>query len=162
MLLLFFAAAYFFSDNPASRSIIQANAQKVTATDGDSFMIGANNLRLKGIDAPEYNQSCTDKAGQQWQCGKAARGSLEALLADVSLSCEAEVRDRYGRALSTCSTAQTQDIASAQVRAGMAVSDEWMAMRSYDAEEDAARQAKRGIWQGNFMQPSEWRARHPR
>jgi endonuclease YncB( thermonuclease family) len=160
--LLLFAAAYFYGDHTATRSVIQANAQKVIATDGDSFMIGANKLRLKGIDAPEYNQSCTDEVGRQWQCGKAARGSLETLLAGASLTCEAEIRDRYGRALSICSTAQTQDIAAAQVRAGMAVSDEWMAMRTYGAEEDAARLEKRGIWRGDFMQPAEWRAAHPR
>jgi endonuclease YncB( thermonuclease family) len=160
--LLLFFAAYFYGDNQATRSVIQANTQKVIAADGDSFIIGANKLRLKGIDAPEYNQNCTDEAGQQWQCGKAARGSLETLLAEARLSCEAEVRDRYGRALSTCSTVQTQDIAAAQVRAGMAVSDEWMGMRSYGEEEDAARLEKRGIWRGDFTPPSEWRAGHKR
>jgi endonuclease YncB( thermonuclease family) len=160
--LLLFTAAYFYSDNLTPRSVIQANTQKVIAADGDSFMIGANKLRLKGIDAPEYNQSCSDEAGQLWQCGKAARSSLETLLADAGLTCEAEVRDRYGRALSTCSTAQNQDIAAAQVRFGMALSDEWMGMRSYGAEEDEARRAKRGIWRGDFMHPSEWRAGHKR
>lgn len=126
--------------------------------DGDSFAIGTRKLRLKGIDAPEYHQTCKDANGAEWPCGRSARAALEKLLTQSGLACDAEAHDRYSRSLATCRTTQTADLAAAQVSDGMAVSDEYYGSRSYGDQEDAARGAKRGIWQGAFVQPSEWRA----
>lgn len=41
--------------------------------DGDTVQIGDVKIRLNGIDAPETDQICLDKAGQRWTCGLAAR-----------------------------------------------------------------------------------------
>ena len=41
------------------------------AKDGDSLMVGDTEVRLFGIDAPEWDQSC-QKNGQDWSCGRAA------------------------------------------------------------------------------------------
>ena len=126
------------------------------------FAIGVNKLRLDGIDAPEYRQTCRDASGIEWQCGKAARAALEKRLLEPGLACKAQTLDRYARALATCSTAQTADIGAAQVRDGMAVSHEYYGVRDYPDEEDAARGAKSGIWQGSFTPPDEWRATQSR
>lgn len=40
--------------------------------DGDTFVIGGENIRLKGVDAPEYGQSCKDASGKGYACGKAS------------------------------------------------------------------------------------------
>jgi endonuclease YncB( thermonuclease family) len=45
------------------------------AKDGDSLMVGHTEVRLFGIDAPEFDQSCT-KNGQPWACGSAAADQL--------------------------------------------------------------------------------------
>ena len=37
------------------------------AADGDSLTLGAERLRLEGIDAPELNQSC-EREGKAWAC----------------------------------------------------------------------------------------------
>jgi endonuclease YncB( thermonuclease family) len=132
----------------------------IRVADGDSFQIDGRKLRLNGIDAPEYKQACKGTNGQPWECGKAARASLEMLLRSPGLRCEVEAQDRYGRSIATCAATNIADIAAAQVNAGMAVSHEYYGVRSYGDEEDAARSAKRGVWAGQFEAPSDWRSRN--
>jgi endonuclease YncB( thermonuclease family) len=151
------ALAWYYSMLTDRRQPVPVVGQKIYAVDGDSFTIGTRKLRLDGIDAPEFNQSCKDADGQDWPCGRTARASLEKLLTSPGLACEAEAHDRYARALATCRSAATPDLAAAQVRDGMAVSDEFNGMRSYGNEEDSARSAKRGIWQGEFIRPADFR-----
>ncbi len=143
-------------------TIASAPGETIRAADGDSFVIGARKLRLTGIDAPELKQTCKDASGTDWACGAASHGALTQRLAQPSLACEAEASDRFGRALATCSTAETPDIAAAMVSAGLAISNEFYGMRDYGEEEDAARAAKRGIWRGAFTNPREWREANPR
>lgn len=152
-----FAAAWLYDP----RESISASGEKVVVADGDSFTIGANKLRLYGIDAPEYRQTCRNAEGVEWQCGKAARAALEKRLLEPGLVCQAQTKDKYGRALATCSTRPTADVGGAQVRDGMAISHEYYSVRDYADEEDAAREAERGIWQGTFQHPAEWRGLRP-
>jgi endonuclease YncB( thermonuclease family) len=158
LLGLMLVAAWYFGEWTDSRQPVSVQGQKIFIADGDSFSVGSQKLRLAGIDAPEYRQDCKDAAGQLWPCGRTARAALEKLLTEPELACEAEAHDRYARSLATCRTTNTPDIAAVQVRDGMAVSDEFNGMRSYGDEEDAARTAKRGIWQGEFEHPADYRA----
>lgn len=141
---------------------VKIQGQTLTIADGDSFAIGTRKLRLDGIDAPEYRQTCTDAAGRTWECGKASRGSLENFLREPGLTCTAGAIDKYGRSIAICSNARRADISAAQVSAGMAVSDEYFAIRSYGEEEDEAQTARRGLWTGEFLRPDEWRAANGR
>ncbi|MGL5839079.1 MAG: thermonuclease family protein [Sphingorhabdus sp.] len=139
------------------REKIDGEGQELRVQDGDSFQLGPRRLRLDGIDAPEYRQTCKDAQGKDWDCGKAARAALEKLLREPGLTCEQDAADRYGRAIASCRTAATPDISAAQVRDGMAVSRDFAGIRDYGDEEDAAREAKRGIWTGRFLNPEDWR-----
>jgi endonuclease YncB( thermonuclease family) len=152
-------AAWYYGQWTDKRQPVPVAGQKLYVVDGDSFAIGTRKLRLDGIDAPEYRQSCKDAAGREWPCGRTARASLEKLLTEPGLACEAEVHDRFARSLGTCRTSSTADVAAAQVQGGMALSDEFNGMRSYGDEEDSARKAKRGIWQGEFERPVDYRSR---
>jgi len=136
---------------------IAAGGQQIKAADGDSFSIGSLKLRLDGIDAPEYRQSCTDRSAALWDCGKVARTSLEQMLRQAGLSCLTDAVDQYGRLIAVCSTLAIPDIGAAQVGAGMAISQEYFGVRSYADEEDRAKKSQRGIWGGTFVGPSEWR-----
>jgi len=121
--------------------------------DGDSLTLGATRIRLRGIDAPEYVQTCT-RDGADYACGRMARQALVALIGDRSVSCEGWQKDRYGRLLADCRAGDV-DLNRAQVEAGWAV-----AYGGFEREEAAARAARRGIWAGSFVTPQEWRRSH--
>ncbi|CDX17925.1 Nuclease [Mesorhizobium sp. ORS 3324] len=121
--------------------------------DGDSITLGAERIRMRGIDAPEYMQTCR-KDGADYACGKLARQSLVRLIASRPVSCSGWQRDRYGRLLGDCKAGDA-DLNQAQVQAGWAV-----AFGDFEAEEAVARAAKAGIWAGSFEKPQDWRDSH--
>lgn len=123
------------------------------AVDGDSLRIKGQRIRLLGLDAPEYEQTCQDRSGAVWPCGLRARDQMSALLGANKTVCTTSENDLYGRALATC-TVDKRDIGAALVENGWAIID-----GRYRAEQNRARNEKRGIWQGEFMPPAEWRAR---
>jgi len=118
--------------------------------DGDTLSADGERLRLKGIDAPEYRQRCR-RGGVDWACGEAARKALATMIKTGAPECRGRARDRYGRLLVTC-IAGGVDINAAMVRGGMAVS-----YGAYANEERIARQAKAGLWAGDFERPSDYR-----
>jgi endonuclease YncB( thermonuclease family) len=124
------------------------------ASDGDSFRIGEHRIRLLGIDAPELRQTCLDNEGQSWPCGIAARNRMAQLLAQGEVQCQPEGTDRYQRLLAYC-TAGKDDLGARLVGEGLAI-----AAGRYEYEEQRAREAKLGIWQGGFETPRSWRQDH--
>ena len=99
---------WLYWPDPGER--VAVPGQNLTVADGDSFAIGVRKLRLDGIDAPEYRQTCTDPDGRAWECGKASRASLEQFLREPGLACIAGAFDKYGRSIATCSNAHGADI----------------------------------------------------
>ena len=59
--------------------------------DGDSLRVDDATVRLFGVDAPEYQQTCADARGQPYGCGRAAKRALAALIDGAVIRCE--VRD---------------------------------------------------------------------
>jgi endonuclease YncB( thermonuclease family) len=161
LLLAMMVAGWLIDEWIDPPKLIKASGHAIVVADGDSFAIGVQKLRLNGIDAPEYHQSCKDADGTEWQCGRASRAALEVLLREPGLSCSVTVHDQYARSIATCATSRVPDISAAQVAAGMAVSNEYYSVHNYGDEEDSARDAKLGIWRGTFMLPSDWRAAQP-
>ena len=123
------------------------------AVDGDTLRIGDRRVRLVDLDAPELDQTCFDAQGAEWACGAAAKSFLADILKRDAVSCARAGRDSYGRALAACRLGE-EDIGAQIVSAGWAVAD-----FGYLAEEGRAQAARRGIWAGNFVAPSEWRRR---
>ena len=138
----------------------------VQAVDGDTLRVenplksDARRIRLSGIDAPELAQTCRDARGQTWSCGAAARAHLAALVAQ-GVTCPGTGDDRYGRMLATCSAAGIADIGGAMVRDGYAV-NYGRYTADYAGAERQARAARRGLWQGEFDNPEDWRHARPR
>lgn len=125
------------------------------AGDGDSLEINGTRIRLYGIDAPEFDQSCT-KGGAQWACGAEAADQLSKLVTGRDVRCVPTGVDQYQRIVAHCTVGPT-DVNAAMVERGYAV-----AFRKYSNEyvaiENRAKAAKRGIWAGVFAMPSEVRA----
>lgn len=130
-------------------------AGAVRVIDGDSIVVGGVEIRIYGIDAPEYRQTCM-RAGRPWMCGIAATAAMRALVAGRPVRCRAREQDRYGRTVAICYAAGV-DLGAAMVKGGYAV-----AYGSYEVDERDARDARRGIWASSFEMPAAWRARHRR
>ncbi|MBM7048050.1 MULTISPECIES: thermonuclease family protein [Rhizobium] len=118
--------------------------------DGDTLSSNGERFRLLGIDAPEYHQQCR-RNGVDWACGEEARRTLNTLINAGAPECRGRDRDRYGRLLVTCMAGKL-DINGAMVRSGMALS-----YGGYAADEQAARQAKAGVWGSDFERPKDYR-----
>jgi endonuclease YncB( thermonuclease family) len=128
------------------------------AIDGDSFKSGSNEIRLHGIDAPEYRQTCRDASNTLHPCGKLARDALSKLIRIRMVNCKILDRDRYGRQVSICKSGDL-DINREMVRLGWAVAYRKHALNYVAAERDA-KAAKRGIWAWTFEMPEAYRAKN--
>jgi endonuclease YncB( thermonuclease family) len=120
--------------------------------DGDSLWVGAAEVRLKGIDAPEWKQRC-QRDSAPWNCGEAAREELLHSIGRDDVTCAISERDTYGRMLGRC-MAGGRDLNAGMVASGMAV-----AYGNYWNEQAKARAGRRGLWAGDFENPKDWRAK---
>ncbi len=123
--------------------------------DGDSIRLGGRSIRLEGIDAPEWDQTCLDANGRSWRCGRAASRALRERTRGQTISCQPRALDRYGRTIAVCALADGGDLNAWIVRQGWAIASGFS--RTYVPEETEAKDARRGIWEGSFITPAEWR-----
>src|SRR5262249_36879565 len=126
--------------------------------DGDTIRIDGIPIRLEGIDAPEKAQACTTAGGRPWPCGQVATRRLRDRIGARPVTCRPRALDRYRRVLARCRLPDETDLNAWLVREGWAVASGFS--RVYAAEEAEAMAARRGIWAGPFMTPSEWRRQH--
>ncbi|MEM7429489.1 MAG: thermonuclease family protein, partial [Pseudomonadota bacterium] len=110
---------------------------------------------LVGIDAPEGRQVCTAADGSAYRCGRSAAKALRDLTWNREVSCDVVSTDRYDRALGRCRAGNT-DLNLEMVRRGWAVAYRGGSGEFSQAESEA-RAAKRGLWQGLFDRPQDWR-----
>lgn len=135
------------------RGEAQMFSGSAVVNDGDTITLGQERIRLRGIDAPEFNQVCV-VAGKEYACGRRSRDALVALIGMRKVICSGRERDKYDRLLAVCHVGDV-DINRRQVEAGWAVS-----YGDYRSQEDAARLAALGMWAGSFDRPREWRDMH--
>lgn len=135
-----------------SAQIVNGQAQVV---DGDTLRVGAERVRLFGIDAPEASQTC-QRDGAAWRCGEESTRQLASLVQGNSVECQASGRDAYGRLLAVCFS-DGFELNRTMVEQGWAV-----AFRKYSdayvAEEAEAKSARRGIWSSSFDLPQDYRS----
>ncbi len=148
----------------AAMILVGADAQAADLTgiprvvDGDTLAIGATRVRLLGIDAPETDQFCLNATGVRWTCGIEARDRLAAHIANREITCSSNAIDAYKRELGLCSLAG-EDLNAWMVREGWALAYVQYSSAYANAEEDA-RTRQRGLWQGAFIAPWDWRHRN--
>jgi len=127
---------------------------RAKVVDGDSLEISRDRVRLFGIDAPEGRQDCR-RNSQAWRCGADAAAKLRSLVQGATLRCTRRDTDEYGRSVAVCRNGTT-DINAEMVRAGFALAYRRYS-NDYVDEENDARNAKRGLWAGEFTAPWDWR-----
>jgi endonuclease YncB( thermonuclease family) len=135
-----------------SGSALAAISGPPRVLDGDTLEIGAQRVRLFGIDAPALDQPC-EHAGQEYQCGRMARAALWDLIGGLDVSCEPARAERP--VVATCRAGKL-DLSEAMVRSGWALADR-AATDRYAPLETQAKQARRGLWRGKFEPPWQWR-----
>jgi endonuclease YncB( thermonuclease family) len=124
------------------------------AKDGDSLMVGEREVRLFGIDAPEWNQTCT-RGGASWACGETSANQLSKLVTGKQVRCTRVDTDEHGRTVARC-TAGSVDVNRHMVSNGYATAYRHYSL-DYVSAEDSAKAAKRGLWAGTFEMPSDVR-----
>ncbi|MBC6416464.1 MAG: thermonuclease family protein [Rhodospirillales bacterium] len=124
-----------------------------SVTDGDTIEIAGQWIRLYGIDAPESEQRCRTAEGRVWHCGQEATAALAAKIGNAPVACE--VRDHDGRAIAVCRQGGA-DLNAWMVEQGLALAYRYFST-DYVPEEESARRARRGLWQGDFVPPWKWR-----
>ena len=130
--------------------------------DGDSIKIKEKNIRLIGIDAPEFKQKCLDKNYHEYYCGKISTTFLKQLVNKKNIQCEYSKKDMYGRYLGSCNL-ENININYEMIKNGMAIIYN---LKNTDEElknlENKARNKKIGIWQGAFLEPRKYRKKNRR
>ncbi|MCG6205322.1 thermonuclease family protein [Rhodopseudomonas sp. HC1] len=124
---------------------------------GDQITIGANRIRLAGMDAPSLDQLCLGPKGDRWTCGVAARDALAAHVGNKNWTCSV-LRTEKKVSVAKCMV-DGEDIQQWMVKNGWALSYTRYS-HAYDADEKAARAARVGLWQGAFIAPRDWRVRN--
>jgi endonuclease YncB( thermonuclease family) len=136
--LLGFYAYQHWTATPASPLIGRARV-----LDGDSLEISGARIRLEGIDAPEWRQTCVDPKGQTWSCGQTAAQELRSYIGGRELTCARHGVDRYNRILATCSMPDGSDLNAWIIRQGWAVASGDAG--HYRSEQHEAEAAQRGV-----------------
>jgi len=130
--------------------------------DGDSFVWGAKEIRLWGIDAPELFQICQNSKGKDYNCGRQARAYLKSILDSELMRCEEKPRSkRETRIIAQCFV-KGMDLAKSMVLQGWAIDYTFFSNGFYELEQIEAKKNKRGVWAGSFQTPRKWRKAHPR
>lgn len=138
---------------------LQAQAGQISgqakATDSTSIEIGQQRIMLFGVDSVMRKQACM-LDGKLWNCWKSAVADLQALLDQGPVVCDTIGEpDLYGRVLGRC-TVNNQSVNEQLVARGFAVA-RTNESTDYVAAEAAAKEKKIGLWQGQFVPPSEFR-----
>src|SRR5262249_11200565 len=139
---------------PGGAKTVEGRASVVT---GDLLRVGGVLVRLKGIEAPEPERSCTVPGRQRSvKCRADALGALQRLAGGRSVRCEIAGNDSNARALGVC-FAGNSEINAELVKGGHVFAEQGL-FAPYTMLEEQAHTHKIGLWRGSPKRPSEYRA----
>ena len=131
--------------------------------DGDTIKINSKKIRLYGIDAPEKKQKCKKtyltisfmSFTKDYMCGEVSTQKLIKKINKQKLNCNILDVDRYKRLIGECFK-RNINLNSWMVSNGYAVAYRKYS-KKYVSEEILAKQEKKGMWQGKFQMPWDYR-----
>ena len=139
---------------------ISGNAQII---DGDTIKINSKKIRLHGIDAPEFKQKCKKPYltiifftfTKDYPCGKISTQKLQKKINNKVITCKILDVDRYKRFIGECYK-RNLNLNSWLVSNGYAVAYRKYS-KKYISNEINAKNEKKGLWQGKFEMPWDFR-----
>jgi endonuclease YncB( thermonuclease family) len=129
---------------------------RASVVDGDTLEIQGVRVRLWGIDAVESSQTCLDARGKPWPCGRRAAFALADFLGGRTVRCDRRGADRYGRVVAVCYVGGVE-VNRWLVEQGWALAYVEYGGGVYLQAQRQAQAARRGVWQGSFQAPWEYR-----
>lgn len=150
-LFLLYTGKAHAQDAPAAVDRLEG---PVTVVDGDTLQFADRTVRLWGVDAPASQQIC-QLDGKPWACGDAARQALAGYVRNRPVRCELvgegqTARCRVGR----------HELNGWLVEQGWALDPPTEGReREYTRLQNDAALGRRGLWQGQFIEPWAWRVR---
>ena len=142
---------------------ISGNAQII---DGDTIKINSKRIRLHGIDAPEFKQMCKKPYltiisftfTKDYPCGKISTQKLQKKINNKVITCKILDIDRYKRLIGECYK-RNLNLNSWLVSNGYAVAYRKYS-KKYVSNEINAKNEKKGLWQGKFEMPWDYRRKN--
>ncbi len=142
--------ADLFGRAPALTGTVAAPPAQVAVVDGHTLRVGDTVVRLQGVAAPPRGTACLKPDNSRFDCGAAASEALARLLRGHAVTCKLYGRDAAGFAQGLCE-AEGRELNRGIVAAGWARArsdSHGFAAASFGNEENQARSAHRGLWQG--------------
>ena len=115
---------------------------KAYVTDGDGIRVARKEVRLAGLDAPEWDQKAKHQNGYWFNHGRRVKSALIQKIGGKHVSVAVESLDKFGRIVGAV-TCEGRDIGEWMVREGLAIAAYHDRYRQLERE---AREAKRGMW----------------
>jgi len=160
--------------NPSDQSDGLLGPAIANAIDGETLFINGIEVQLIGIDAMEPDQTCLDRTGADYPCGRAATQRLQELVAPRPIVCLPLFAVSKSRIVASCNlmpegtsapkgpdefvaTNRQNSLSGRMVRDGHAlvvgIGKQYLVQ-----DEQIAQHERVGIWQGSFEPPWSYRA----
>ena len=135
-------------------TINDIKSQELKVVDGDTIHLNGEKIRFTGIDTPELKQTCI-KQGINDYCGLTAKKILIDKIANKTVKCISQGKDKYKRTLAECFV-DSESLSSYLVRRGYAFAYKKYS-KKFIKDEDYARTKKIGMWAMKFDYPWDYR-----
>lgn len=129
---------------------------RAEAIDGDTIRVRDQRIQLFGIDAFHERQRCRDAPGNRYRCGRRALRALARKIDGERIACRRKEQHRR-RIVAVCWMG-AEDIGAWMVLNGWALAEPGRG-GDYVIHERRAERRRAGAWQGDFLNPREWRQR---
>ena len=166
ILIIICSIFFIFTYNDVKSEEIKEISGNAQIIDGDTIEINSKKIRLYGIDAPEFKQTCKKTSltiffftfTKDYPCGKISTENLKKKINNKVITCKILDIDRYKRLIGECYK-RNLNLNSWLVSNGHAVAYRKYS-KKYVSYEINAKNEKLGIWQGKFEMPWDFRRKN--
>ncbi len=162
--------------DPSDQSDGLLGPAPANAIDGETLFVKGIEVQLIGIDAMEPDQTCLDRNGADYSCGRAATRHLEQLVSDRPIVCLPLFAVSKSRIVASCNLIpegspppknsteylaadRRNSLSGRRVRDGYALTV-GVGKKYIQQEELDAQRERIGIWAGSFEPPWMYRSHH--